>query len=477
MSVQIKGYTGPVAEVDSNNHLKVVNPMDPVKSGFSVIAGEIHDGLLGLPRRVRPVDVSRVFRLRTGSDSILWDDVFNHGVMNVSKYAVTTATMTVTLAGGYMNLNAGNSVTSGNVVRVQTYRTFARKPNAPLYFDTWLLSSTIPQQNFVWESGLGLASGITTPLDGVYFKQGTDGKLLGVVNLNGVEDTVDLVANGFSMQANTLYHLMITKTSDSVGFWIDDNLYGEKIISGAASGPSLSNSLPILFRAYNAGTVTTAQQIKIAQVGVTLGDLNSARLLPIYSVGNGQSAISAPDSATAGQTSNYANTTAPTSATLSNTAAGYTTLGGQFQFAAVAGAETDYALFAYQVPAAAAGANGKNLYIRGIRIDTFNMGAAVATTATTLQWGLGIGSTAVSLVTTDSATAAGRAPRRVTLGAQFLPIATAIGYMANTLDVNMDTPMLVEAGTFLHVILKMPVGTATASQIIRGTVFINGFFE
>jgi hypothetical protein len=36
---------------------------------------------------------------------------------------------------------------------------------------------------------------------------------------------------------------------------------------------------------------------------------------------------------------------------------------------------------------------------------------------------------------------------------------------------------MVEAGTFCHVILKMPVGTATGSQIIRGVVMLNGYFE
>lgn len=54
---------------------------------------------------------------------------------------------------------------------------------------------------------------------------------------------------------------------------------------------------------------------------------------------------------TGAQLENHTNSTAPTSATLSNTAAGYTTLGGRFQFAAVAGAATDYALFGFQVPA------------------------------------------------------------------------------------------------------------------------------
>lgn len=129
-----------------------------------------------------------------------------------------------------------------------------------------------------------------------------------------------------------------------------------------------------------------------------------------------------------------------------------------------------------QAAPSAAGA-GKNLVIRGVRIDTMNLGAAVATTATVLQWGLGVGSTAVSLATADSATAGTRAPRRLTLGVQSFAIGAAIGSVAAPVDVNLDAPLYVSAGTFVHVILKMPVGTATASQIIRGTVLINGFWE
>jgi len=43
--------------------------------------------------------------------------------------------------------------------------------------------------------------------------------------------------------------------------------------------------------------------------------------------------------------------------------------------------------------------------------------------------------------------------------------------------VNLDAPLYVAAGTYLHIILRMPVGTATASQIIRGLVMINGYYE
>jgi hypothetical protein len=202
--------------------------------------------------------------------------------------------------------------------------------------------------------------------------------------------------------------------------------------------------------------------MEIADVSVIARDLALNRLWATAMAGIECGSYNNPRGAAVGQSANYVNNTAPVSATLSNTAAGYATLGGQFQFAAVAGVETDYALFAFQVPVAAAGGGNRNLVIRGVRIETFNMG---------------VGSTAVSLATADSNTAGTRAPRRIPLGVQSIPVGTAIGGNVTPIDVNLDAPLYVAAGTFVHIILRMPVGTATASQIIRGLAMINGYFE
>ena len=113
--------------------------------------------------------------------------------------------------------------------------------------------------------------------------------------------------------------------------------------------------------------------------------------------------------------------------------------------------------------------------VRGIWIDTMNTGAAVATTATWLQWSLGVGCSAVTLATAEGAAA--KAPARLALGNQVFPIAAAIGAQAARIDVNLDAPLVINAGEYLHIIVKMPLGTATASQVIRGVVGVNGFFE
>jgi hypothetical protein len=176
-----------------------------------------------------------------------------------------------------------------------------------------------------------------------------------------------------------------------------------------------------------------------------------------------------PASLEGAQLANFANSSAPSSASLSNTAAGYTTLGGKWQFAAVAGAATDYALFAYQVPST------HRLFIRGVAISTVNTGAAVTTTSHIFDWGLGVNSTAVSLATTDSDPVF--APRRIALGVQSLLVSAGIGAVANDLWRTFDNPLIVQPSRFAHVILQMPVASATVSQVIRGTVTFDGHFE
>ncbi len=162
------------------------------------------------------------------------------------------------------------------------------------------------------------------------------------------------------------------------------------------------------------------------------------------------------------QAAQWANSAAPASATLSNTAAGYATLGGLFQFAAVAGAATDYALFGFQAPTPYA------FILDGIDIELWNTGAAVATTPALFVWGLGVDQGGATLA--SSAT-------RVGIGAQSLPLGAAIGAKAERISQTFDTPLVTNPGRFLTVILRMPVGTATAGEVFQGMVNLRGRWE
>jgi hypothetical protein len=85
-----------------------------------------------------------------------------------------------------------------------------------------------------------------------------------------------------------------------------------------------------------------------------------------------------------------------------------------------------------------------------------------------MVWGIGLDQAAVSLAGTIA---------RVGLGAQSFPIGAAIGAKAERISQIFHTPLITSPGRFLAVILRMPVGTATAAQIFQGLVNLRGRFE
>jgi hypothetical protein len=94
-----------------------------------------------------------------------------------------------------------------------------------------------------------------------------------------------------------------------------------------------------------------------------------------------------------------------------------------------------------------------------------------------MQWGIGVGATAITLLTADSLTAGTRAGRRLPLGIQTFPIGSLVGAQAQTVTSIFTSPLIIEPGTYCQIILKMPLASATASQLYRGVCQINGYFE
>lgn len=479
MSVIVKGgVSGTNADVDANTNLKVNLPTALGQTGYAVLAGESWDGSSGAAVIRRTARVSTDNRLRVGIDNIVWSDTYNYTLLDAGAYQAVTATATLVMTGGQLSFNDGASIAASAVSRVQTYKTFPLLGSSALDVGFRVKWSINAQANNISELGLGFAATTATPTDGVYFRLNTSGNLEGVANFNGTEFAVAL---GVSPVANTMYQLRMVVDQTRLEFYIGDICKGKIDLTDVGStvaAMTFARNLPLLMRhRNNASGTSAAQKMQVAEVVVASHDLALNKDWPTTMSLMCQNSINVARGVAAGSTANYANSAAPTSATLSNTAAGYTTLGGQWQFAAVAGAETDYALFGFQVPVTATNSANRNLVIKGIRIESFNTVVPVGTGPTVMQWGLGVGSTAVSLATADSLTAGTRAPRRYALGVQSFALAAAVGAAAPPIDIRLDSPLLVEAGTFVHIILKMPIATATATEIFRGTCMINGYFE
>ena len=143
-------------------------------------------------------------------------------------------------------------------------------------------------------------------------------------------------------------------------------------------------------------------------------------------------------------------------------------MGGQGLVTAAVAAATDGIWGSYQVPAGTVNVQGRRLVVRGVIVDLVNTGAAVATTATTIQFSLAYGHTAVSLATAEAATT--KAARRIAIGYATWAVGAAIGQGPQggrlTLDLG-DAPVFVNPGEFIQLVGKFLVGTATASQTIN----------
>lgn len=458
-----------VANVDSNYNLKVALPSVKDQAGYVGIAGFADDA-----GNVRiPIGASSQGLLGTGSVQVDFEQGFSASTISPSIWSQgVVGAMTVGVANNAITLNSGNSLASAASARLVSYRQ-AKTLRGSDRIIAWRMMLPNQVTGAVTEIGAFAATGIASPTAGSFFRYGSDGTLRGVsISVTGTESTTEVIP---TPSLNVAHDYTIWIMSKAIVYQIDDVVVGSIPLGNTAPSPVTSESSPFCARLYNASATATAQQVYLYRcVGALYGGTYGYDRQFLAALG-GDIGSQGVVGAGTGSLASWANSAAPISATLSNTTAGHASLGGQFQFAAVSGSETDYALFAYQVPAQTATNQGRTLVVHSINISTFNMGAAVATTPTLLQWGIAHDGTAVSLATAD--TASTKAPRRVPLGCQSLPVGLAVGGSVPNLSVDFRQPLSVNAGNYLHVILKIPVGTATASQIVRGVVTINATWE
>lgn len=415
-----------------------------------------------------PFAVSEQGYLTVGLDSLMFYEQVDGTALNTNIWMTSVSTQTITQSSGFININAALSVATSTYAILTSVKQFPLFGHLPIECFIRGSINITPIANATVELGFGSVATTAAPTDGAFFRwQASDQTFRAVINANGTE-TLSNAITPPSVNVNHLYEITIVE--DLVQFEIDDTFVAEIPTPSAFAYPVNAGKQTIFVRTYTGGvSPATAPQFKVGQAIVIQHDLNQNKLWKETLVSLGRGAYQNPLTPYT-QSANHANSTDPVSATLSNTAAGYTTLGGRFQFAAVAGAVTDFALFAYQVPA------GYQLYITGIAISTINTGAAAAVTATILDWSISVNASAVSLATAESPPAT-YAPRRIPLGVQGFVATAAIGAMPPDLIRAFDPPLVGDSGRFVHVILEIPVGTATALEVIRGDVVITGYFE
>lgn len=452
MAVKIIGNaSGVIAEVGPNHNLQVSLP----------------DGARILDQGGNPFTSTENGGLYVSSDTLVFFEQVDGAAIDTRVWNQSVSGMTIAQTDGFQTLNAAGAKTTGSYAILSSIKNIPMYGTLPLKLSVNALIPVAPQANAVIEWGIGTVSGVNAPTDGAFFRYTAGGSFLAVVNNGGVET----VSPALSLPGTTeveIYDIVVVE--DQVLFYIGDAILASVQVPPGQAFPTNSGRLSLFTRVYTGGSApASAPVISIGQWLAVRQGVNEAKPWSNVLISMGRGAYQAPVTPFA-QTANRANSTNPTSAALSNTVPGYSTLGGSFQFAAVAGGVTDYALFGFQVPA------GFQLVIPHIRISCLSMGALGSVTVPTImEWSLGVNSSAASLATADGSGT--WAPRRIPLGMQSWSLTTAIG--AQPPDIaTFPADMVIDSGRFLHVIVQIPVGAATGSQIFRGTVsFPGAYFE
>ena len=377
--------------------------------------------------------------------------------------SLTWANPNQTLTGG-IAINVG-AVTSIGSASIQSQRRFERKMRNPLFSRS--RARIVAATNSTIELGFFDSLGANTNTNGAYWQCTPAGVIQPVLTFNSVDVTGTNVAS--LLNSANYYQFDVIIDDDSATFIVQDTTTNAIVAEQTMQMPATQakqwalSHIPYAARAYVAGSVAgSAPVLIVTEVLVGYMDVSGSMNKPWPHVASElHPSIWSPGAPTT-ITNTWVNSAEPASATLSNTTAGYSTLGGKFQFAAVAGAVTDFVLFGFQVP------TGFTFVCTGISIETWNTGAAAATTPTLLHWFVAPNQFAVTFAGTTG---------RKSVGSQSIPVGAAMGANVAPATRAFTTPVVTQSARFFDIGLRIPVGTATASQVIAGAIDVEGYFE
>ena len=468
MAVTIAGAAGPNTGVNSNSDAELLIAPTRVasKAGFVALAAEVDDGAVTGARRVNKADISPNGRLKVGVDSRLFSEQFPGSAINTTLWQSPTTTMVTSVGSGNITLNSTALVTANAVAMIATRQFFAVSGDAGLLVRTVLQHTQQPQNNSTSEWGWFIATGTTQPTDGAFFRFLPNGEFRCVVSNNSVEvQSATRTPVGSSIAAEYAINIF----DEGVTFLIN-GVVQALVMRPTSRGNTMSSSCPVAIRTFNAASAPAlANVFLVSSVSVHQAGVNTPLLADQVAALSGGTFAQGQTGGTIGSTANYANSSNPTAAVPSNTAANLGTgLGGQFWEIDTLAVNTDGIITNYQVPAGTAASPGKTLLLTGVIIQSF-VQTALTGGGYNAQWSLAFGHTLVSLITGESPT--NKAPRRFALGAQSVPAAAAALLMLGEIRVPFLIP--VYPGEFVQVV-KKKIGTVPGGGVVAHVITFTG---
>ncbi len=433
--------------------------------GNPTLIGAATDNLI-----VSPFAFGEAYRLRVGQEELCFLDTFDGTTVNTVRWTQSTSTMTQAQTAANLNMNSGSNHTASTYSILTSTKSFLM--NGEFALECRIKAAITTQTNATIELGFFTAATTSAPTNGVFFRITSAGVQELVINYNGTETTSTIAT---AITATDFYTYVIymygTTARLDILAW-DNSLFATTTLQIPATQGSLVQvgHLPVAARLYDGATPPSAAAL-LSLSSVSVDQMDWARNSSVETQLGGMARFANTDPLTGAQLQNFTNDTEPSTiaaASLSNTSAAYSTLGGLFAFNPPASSTNDFIIFAYQVP------TGFSLLIWAINIDAALLGAQSTTTPMVYQWGIAVGSSAVSL-----ATGAPNPPIRQSLGLMTSPKSASLGdpFAPTKLLWTPTVPLVCYGGKYVHIFMRPVSSNLTANQIVRGAVTVDGAFQ
>ena len=479
-----------MAEVDSANQLKVVNPTDITKAGYNWIASVNDAGTVTGAVETKAPRTSDDFRLSVGMDTPLFEDSFNSTVQNTHNWQFFSLnSLIASQSGGYLNMNPTQVVTTGGVVSMTSKKYITMLGNGTLHIEFAAAFSGIsvtPLANQVIEFGLFVPpTTAIAPSDGVFFRYTSAGLNGIMVNNSGTETTIAVprACSNFALDANYDFKMIVGESF--VDLYVNNIEIGSFNVPTGFGSPFLSGSLPLGIIQRNTGTIASVNgtYFRVSDVHSDGIDLVYGKRFPEVMCGMGRHAAIVQNGATVTSTANLTNSlaigTAAALVNISCTAPACLGLGGQATYLPTLAVFTDGILMSYQNPVGSVNIQPRNLVIYGVRIASA-VSAAFTGGAVAMLYSLAYGHSAVSLATAEATsftTGGGTMPIRIPLGSEGFPITAALGTLASGgVNVQFSSPIVVHPGQFIAIVAKN-VGIVTTAGSITSFIGFDAHWD
>lgn len=512
LDINILSTTGNYANVNANNQLLVALPTNPSQAGYTNITYNANA-------------MTAAYALTTGSGiknnfitedgqfyvapqyTIFASEFNSTGTAWAYKWNTNATTMTKGVqTNGFMRLNASSITAAATGISIYTCRTFTMEEGTEQRIKIHARHANATATNKQMELGLGYyAFGIGQAAamnEFIGFRWNSSGNFQAVVETSQgtTAQSQEVVLNGgvpLSDNQARLYEIVLQPSY--VEFWIDGIFYTRITKQTAAYSVLKGVSLPIIARVFNIGTASQAAQLDIGTVQVSRLSADNVPFATLQA-GMGKSSYYPQTDLVVSPAQTHlvpASGTAPTATVANNIQSALggtvvTSMGG-FYRATLTGvsatAHTNIIISAYLNPAiptsAGVAINTRNFYITGIQISPMIVTTALTGGGFTAIWFAAIGSTNISLATTDTdgtTSPATKAPRYIPLNlVHSLPATAAVATIATPTgdgNITFPTPLVLNPGEIIHVGFRtITVAAAVTAGAADGAISINGYWE